>query len=297
MKKTRGFQHFFTNNQAFSLVEMMIVAGIMGMMSYFLMTMIDNQNKSTKELEGRVESIDVIQSIKGILSSNQNCIETFKNLTKTDLLGKDIKLDDRFISISLVRTDSAGKKSISEKFKTGTRLSSNLTIQEYKFNTSNLDAAIDEKNNQGEINLLVRFKFGNNRNLIKKIPLFLIFDQFEKVQSCFYSSQSNQHPLVILDPTVDENLSNVSGTEACAALSKSCLFMVSQNYAHTSNGPAGIANVCQVNYNLNGDFIKSGGTLSNFHSCDSLLGNFETYSIINANVQVRCYGIFSAVCQ
>ncbi|MCP4913397.1 MAG: prepilin-type N-terminal cleavage/methylation domain-containing protein [Oligoflexia bacterium] len=297
MKKTRGFQHFFTNNQGFSFVEMMIVAGIMGMMSYFLMTMIENQNKSTKELEGRVESIDIIQSIKGILSSNQNCIETFKNLTKSDFLKKEVNLNDKFISISLVRTDANGNKSISEKFKAGTKLSTNLSINSYQFDSKNLDAAIDEKNNQGEINLLVKFKFGKNRNLSKKIPLFLIFDQFEKVQSCFYNSQSNQHPIVTIDATKDIDYAGSTGTEACNKIAKNCLFVISQNYAHSYNGPAGIGNICQVNYNLNQETIKNGGPLSNIHDCKTQLGNYETYGITNQNVQLRCHGIFSAICQ
>tara|TARA_R110002072_G_scaffold64203_6_gene159792 strand:- start:1929 stop:2822 length:894 start_codon:yes stop_codon:yes gene_type:complete len=297
MKKRERFQQNYKRNDGFSLIEVMVVAGILGALSYFMMTLIDNQRKASKEIELRFSAIDTTQAIKALLASNDNCQSTFKDISKSDLLSSKAG-SSLLTSISLKRTTIDGQSIVSEKYMVSNQNSnkSNLRILSYDFMLSDLEAPLTSETNQGEITLLVKFDLGN-RKLVKKVPLFLTVDEDGKVQSCLASSTGGQSPILIIDATADASYKDLTGTQACSRVAKSCQYVISQNYAATANGAEGISSLCQVNYNRNKLTIKTGGPLSNIHDCDAKLGNIETYSITNDNFQVRCFGVFSAICQ
>ena len=70
--------------KGFSLVEVMVAAGIAGIMFLFINHTINNLNQSQKMLERRVSVTEIKQDISNLLSDSKNCRTTLYHLTMPD---------------------------------------------------------------------------------------------------------------------------------------------------------------------------------------------------------------------
>jgi len=95
----------------------------------------------------------------------------------------------------------------------------------------------------------------------------------------------------------DDATSTKTGTQNCADIGKTCVYVFSTNYvsnAANCGTPLVCANICDTTYNQNLAGVTIGGPKDNIHSCNALLGNKVTY--LHPGV-LQCNAMFSAVCQ
>lgn len=76
------FKNKKTSNHGFSLIELLIVIGLLGGLSVFIMSITKQSAKSTAKLEFDTDTILTTNEINGILSDEVKCIATF-GLTNT----------------------------------------------------------------------------------------------------------------------------------------------------------------------------------------------------------------------
>ena len=90
-----------------------------------------------------------------------------------------------------------------------------------------------------------------------------------------------------------------TGTQACAAIGKTCSRVISYNFIKEDVACPGATHcmrVCMTWYNQSLPGVEDGmdgGSKDNIHSCNARLGEYTTY--LHAGV-VRCNAYFSAVC-
>ena len=67
-----------SNQRAFSLLEVVIVAGLMSVLSLGLTRIVVNQTKVVKTTESKLEVINAVDSIRALLADRENCWATFR---------------------------------------------------------------------------------------------------------------------------------------------------------------------------------------------------------------------------
>ena len=70
------------NKSGFSLVEIMMVVGLLGGLSLLLMNMSKQMNKSSSKYQFDSEILLITNEINGILSNPHRCLTTFTNATQ-----------------------------------------------------------------------------------------------------------------------------------------------------------------------------------------------------------------------
>ncbi len=68
------------NQSGFSLIQVLMVAGIMGFLSLMMMKMMTNQQKQQRSLEANLEVSNFLQTIRSELSRSRVCLENFKGV-------------------------------------------------------------------------------------------------------------------------------------------------------------------------------------------------------------------------
>ncbi len=66
------------NQRAFTLIEVIVVAGLMSVMSLGLTRIMVNQNRSVKTTESKLEIINAVDSIRALLADRETCWSTFR---------------------------------------------------------------------------------------------------------------------------------------------------------------------------------------------------------------------------
>jgi prepilin-type N-terminal cleavage/methylation domain-containing protein len=298
------------HNKGFSLVEVMVVSGILGALAYFAMSMIENNKRAQKDVENRFMATTLSSEIQTLLKSPENCLKTFENQglsyqemrkhqnsnqssspipigiraikKKKNLHAKDTSpKESTFIDAFPLATNSARQKPLEmDKLQ--------LKIREYENLSEGIHQEIDT-------DALLHFRWDKG-STTRKFPLSLSFDESGKLVSCSSGGTSTETQLTILDPTKEERWQDLSGNEACEKRGLRCLNTFSHNYATRVYGQIGLDNLCQTNYNRELRGVQLGANLSPIHSCDAALGTYETYTLDKKGLQLTCMGIFMAYC-
>ncbi len=275
----------------------MVVSAILGGLAYFAMQLIDESRRAQRNMDNRFTALSTTQEIYAVLSQPQNCSETFKTMAIKDYLvnGSSLPIDS-FKKIRKLPDDQTSTletnpitKAPFPKKKMHMRAPS-LKLRKYeKQSALNEQSVIDAY-------LYIPFHW-DSQSSVKKIPLTFNFNEQGDLLSCSTMANPSQQGIHILDPSVDSELNNISGQQACKEKGKTCIQVLSKNYAARVYGQLGLDNLCQTNYNQNLPGIKQGVQLSPWHSCDAKLGIFDTYKLDSKGLQLTCEGIFMAFCQ
>ena len=79
-RKESGREFLFavgSKQHAFSLLEVVIVAGLMSVLSLGLTRIVVNQTKTVKTTESKLEVINAVDSIRALLADRETCWVTF----------------------------------------------------------------------------------------------------------------------------------------------------------------------------------------------------------------------------
>ena len=284
------------NSHGFSLVEVIIVAGIMAGISYFAMELLDGQRRAQKDVENRFELVEMISEMTSILRNNSNCLETFKgqdikkilkNQQQLNIAGiKKVRSDNVVLTHDFTHDPSKGKS-----WKRPVAVS--LQLRDYEETNKDLDQL-----NQWDGSLLLSYQWDkkSKRKVTKSINLSFTFDNEGKLSSCQGESGSTG-TMAIADPTADTSLVGLNGHQACQSLGRSCVAINSQNFASRVYGQEGLDNLCQSNYGLSHFGVNTGVNKSNWHKCEVQLGIYDTYAIKRSGLELQCQAIFTAICQ
>jgi len=310
--KTSYTGQLITSNHGFTMIETLVVAAILGALSLFAMEMLDRQNKMIKTVEAKLALQSVHSQLGEVVAKEANCMASFDAINiKSSLAapkedsgslfdslqkefefinGPDIEVELR----PVFQTQTGDPKASYE----------GITIQKYTLSLRE-DNFIEDDSLSATVSFDIHYDLGPNilggRYHRKSINLAMRFSDADPtvLTSCHSakSSSTKGSSIAYLDPLTQPDYTNVSGNEACKSIGKTCLQVISQNYASKAYGQIGIGNLCQINYNQPLLGVKQGAPISNTHSCEAKLGQFETYKVEQAAFGVTCQGIFTAQCQ
>ncbi len=161
-----------------SLIELMVVLGLLGGTSLFVMKLSQDNMKATKTVESKAQIIQVVSDIAYFLSDQDNCSSSFagRNASNTPA-GEITELLD-------------GPGNV--KYNLATKLG-NIQISSFSLNDSDPMVEI-VPNDKGDTYLFIGFDKGNNtysRNLTHKIKLTVNANASGEVIDCFTSSGSS----------------------------------------------------------------------------------------------------------
>ncbi len=291
------------NEKGFSLIEVMVAAGILGALSYAGMQLMDQFKRGQKQTEERFEVFDFLAEKKSILSSDINCMQTFEGIDVKKLTNwKDNKEAPLEItSLKKVIFKKEEEPEIRERFIIGGQRTT-PKISQYSLFKDEEDF-IEDDLQEANLNLQITYLLKDDYQLVKRIPMVFKFDYENpktliSCHSLTASQGSSGGQMIIIDPLKETDLKGKSGFDACKSKDKSCQYVSSLNYASQTYGTqSGLSNLCQINYNQPLKAVKQGSPVSNIHSCDALLDQFKTYELNQKDFGVTCQGIFMAHCQ
>ncbi|MBK26713.1 MAG: hypothetical protein CME70_22120 [Halobacteriovorax sp.] len=307
------------NQKGFSLVEVMVAAGIMGVLSMFFYKYFTEQMKSQKTVLMKMEEANVLNEIRILLMNSTNCLETLKNQrldANTDGIDTLEEPIDELKKVYL-KAPSPGEEDkdpevlVVPKFqrfikgeqevKHANRL---VTISEYKIRFPETEEKILKTFNRGEINFEVVFDRGDKtfgtRFKPYQIPIEVAVDDSQTVITCSSMGlpAGGEAGLVAIDAVKTPSYKGKTGNDACKSKNLACAYVVSTNYVATSTGldaplytPA-----CLSSYNQSLAGVANGVGMSNLHTCDAKLGVFKTFEVSVGTASVECRGNFSAIC-
>ena len=144
-------------NAGFSLVEVMLVAALLGGLALGLAKLTKDQNKSAKTVESKLENTAIINEIRQILGSNDSCTATFLNQDATNT--------NAGVVSRIVQVTPGGPINKYQSDITGNGVSygnGTVKIVSYSLSTVDTDPAIGivPGTNQGATNLIVTFSYG-----------------------------------------------------------------------------------------------------------------------------------------
>lgn len=87
----------------------------------------------------------------------------------------------------------------------------------------------------------------------------------------------------------------LTGTQACASLGKNCVKVFSNNYIKMGSSCSSAetcARLCATSYNQSLAGITDGNEINNLHNCNAMVGNYTTYD----DSGVKCAAFFTAMC-
>lgn len=303
-----------SGQSGFSLVEVLIAASLLSVLSYFGMELMETMKKNQKTIEARFNIQTTHSEISSILSRSDNCTETFN---KIDIKALNLKFDElknvEIESLKKVSTikneDETLERLVTEKFSLFTEENKKIyagnRILNYSF-LKNQEDTLEENSINGTLTFRITYKpigksFGNP-TIYRDIPITFTFDQEDtrKMVNCVSSNSSatdgSPGAATLIDPIKQKSLEGKTGEEACANIGLTCTEVISQNYASKVYGQEGLSNLCQISYNMNLAGVTNGSPISNNHSCKALIGIYDTYQIDKKDYGVSCQGIFKARC-
>jgi prepilin-type N-terminal cleavage/methylation domain-containing protein len=171
----------FFRKQGFSIVEVMVAAGIMGVVTLGLNKLTETQFKTVKTVESSSEVTSILTQMKTILATSESCEATF--VTNPANSGNPYRINQGALSDPMaIRQLSPSSGSIVDKFIANTNKSlarkygnGGVKILSYSLSTSDSAVGITAGDTVGTTHLLVRFYRGKgtlgNEEIVKKIIL------------------------------------------------------------------------------------------------------------------------------
>lgn len=163
-------------NAGFSLVQLMIVAGMLSGIFVVSLKIMKNQNQMGKSSSEEFEIIYLFDDIRNQLADRKVCFKTLKNINlevPTELEGIASLKDDQAYS---VQTFSASGAYYGQN---------NIKIESIRYEVGDQESSIDD----GEAFLVINFNKSKsalgNTVVSKKLKVHLEFDKTKKLQSCF----------------------------------------------------------------------------------------------------------------
>lgn len=303
---------FLKNNRGFTLVEVMIAAGIMGVMAVFFYKFFADQMKQQRTVMQRMDEYNIVNEIRLLLMNTDNCAETFKDKevekTKTDENVID-NLKKVYIKYEEGKTEPTKevveKYELYEKGKNEKKFGqSHIKINSYKIEVDNDGRKIINEFKRGEVELRVEFDRGKgtfgNQNKFYKIPLTVSVDGDNEITSCSSMGlpAGGEAGLVVLKLADNPKLSGVTGNVACKDKGLACAYVASTNFVGVASGvdSSQYTPACINSYNKGLQGVENGNGKSNIHTCEARIGIYETFSISVGTSSITCLGNFHAVC-
>ncbi len=293
--------------EGFSLIEVMVAAGILAALSYFGLQLTDQMRDNQRLTEKRFEAFNLANEIQTILANSDNCKTTFSDIKIKELTNWKVEPKVKLPLNSIVKKFYSAEDLepvTREKFKTSDPdepiLYSGLKINSYWLEMRNEDFISDDSL-EASLTFLIELSLKGDQLIKKRMPLSFKFDPLEpnKMTSCTSvgGNVAGSGAMEIVDPLKEPQWVGKSGEEACKEQGKSCAFVSSINYASNLYGEQGaLSNLCLIGYNQNLEGVANGNPKSNIHSCQAKLGRFSTYQISEKDYGVTCQGIFLAHC-
>lgn len=305
------------NESGFSLVEVLVASGIMGVMAVFFYKSFNDNMKQQKTVLSRMEEANIINEIRLLLMNQENCSESLKDQEfRLDVKGKDnleepIEFLKKVMVSSTPEGDEPAEKVTIEKFNLyekgkneAVHGNARVKITEYSLDYNKDTVANLQKVGREEVNFMVKFtrssnSFGSSEKAYK-IPLEITVDKSMKLENCSSLGLPNagKSGILTLDANKSPSLSNLSGNDACKSKGMDCAYVQSTNYLLLSQGldaplytPA-----CASSYNQKLDGVKKGVGISNIHSCSAKLGVHSTFLLQIDSTSITCAGTFVAFC-
>jgi len=190
MKINKSLFKIISNNEkGFSLAELMVTAGIMGMISLGIMQMIQNQNKAMINAESKSEEIQLINQIRTTLIKKENCDATFTG-EPLNAVVTDVKLEN------------------GNNIFTTNNIYGNRVIRIDNMNLSANTVPGPDSNGTVKLNVtLTRLKKRNGiKTITKSIMLQVRTDATNNIAECFSESQNS------ISTAKEESCLNIGGT-------------------------------------------------------------------------------------
>jgi prepilin-type N-terminal cleavage/methylation domain-containing protein len=306
------------NESGFSLVEVLVASGIMGVMAVFFYKSFNDNMKQQKTVLSRMEETNLINEIRVLLMNQDNCAETLKgqrfslNIKEKDDLERPIDFLQKVMYSPSLDEKTPKKKVTKEKFHIYKKGTSEIVHGNARAKISKYSLQYDKKVvenlkavSQEEVNFLVTFKRGSlnfgTKEKSYKIPLAVSVDSALNLESCSSLGlpSSGKAGILAIDANTSPSLINKSGNDACKSKGMDCAYVQSTNYVVNTRGldaplytPA-----CLSSYNIKLDGVKLGVALSNVHSCDAKIGTHQTFQLdVNESTSIICGGTFVAFC-
>jgi len=172
----------FKNSKGFSLIEIMVAVGLVGIVSMAIMQMLENMNKSVKHTETKMD-LDVKQkNIEALLINESSCTKTFTS-PSVSLLGigsvKILPNNFSFKSAAGSALYSVGATV------TGSRIKlNNVKLKNIDVNTTNLGGMMEVQIEYGER------KVGSTKTFLSKSMVEVEVDASLKILKCNLSATS-----------------------------------------------------------------------------------------------------------
>ncbi len=305
------------NESGFSLVEVLVASGIMGVMAVFFYKSFNDNMKQQKTVISRMEESNIINEIRLLLMNQKNCSETLKDQEfRLDVTGKD-NLEEPILFLKKVMTSATpeGEEPTDEVTKEKYHLfekgeneavhgNARIKITNYYLQYDKEVVSNLEKVGREEVNFMVTFSRNSNSfgttDKSYKIPLEITVDKDMKLENCSSLGLPNagKAGILALDANRSPSLNNLSGSEACKSKGMDCAYVHSTNYLLKSDGLDAplYSPACQSSYNKELDGVKKGVGVSNIHSCSAKLGSHETFDLVVGATTITCAGTFVAFC-
>lgn len=163
------------NKKGFSLLEIVVTMGLMGVAAMFMMKLRTSQNKSLKTTENQAFILDTFHEIRAYLQKPGICKLTLGN----NKIVKGLEIP------AIVRHDGVEKYKVSKKLNGGNYIISKIWIEEFSYAPTNSD----NTEFRGEAMLNVQFTKTNaesfgGASVVKSMELDLILDQNTKINDC-----------------------------------------------------------------------------------------------------------------
>lgn len=160
------------NSEGFSLLEVMVAIGIMGVISYGVVLFISNTNSSTKSAEAKLNELSLVRDITTYLLDQNNCNTVFQSKAISDSI------------------DSIGNFAVNKTIGSG---SARLRITSIKLLGASVPSGVLINN---DLELIVSKEGLKHKPTIKHIiPLSILWDN-NKVLNC-YSAKENTVALLL----------------------------------------------------------------------------------------------------
>ena len=317
-----GMGLFKKNQKGFSLVEVMIAAGIMGVMAVFFYKFFADSMKQQKTVMMKMEEGNLINEIRILLMNMDNCSETLEgqrlnlDVTGKDNLDEPIDFLKKVYSLTPETEDDEEEKKVEkdvvEKYHKWIKdeqevvhSQQRIRISDYSLKFTKDDVKRMKKYKRADIFFSITFdrndKAFGTKIMKYDIPLEVEVGSNNKLISCSSLGlpSGGKAGLLVLDTKTIPSLKDRTGNDACKSKNLSCAYVQSTNYVLSSDGldsplytPA-----CLSSYNQKLQGVKTGLGISNFHSCDAKLGTFKTFEIrMSSAAVITCAGTFSAIC-
>jgi prepilin-type N-terminal cleavage/methylation domain-containing protein len=154
----------FMDKKGFSLVEVMVAAGMLGLVSLGVMKLTENQSKSSKTFETKFEVTSIVAEIRTLLSNSDSCTSTF--VTNPANGGAAYSYNQGALSDPMSLRNTRGAVTTdkytanSDKTAAPTYGNANVKILSYELSDADPSVGINAGETQGTTHLIVEFYRG-----------------------------------------------------------------------------------------------------------------------------------------